>query len=265
MKRLQSEVDKYLRLELVGHMLTDHTWDGFEHSHAFYELIYVFKGPIVLLHDSQQQIIDQGQWLIVPSDLSHCITSSSPSSFMYIGFKTNLADLSCECLRPFQHDRTTAFAVLFSQLNDMVDMVFTQGVAFDTFTPRLLSLMISAISSLQTNESIADPKRVLSNKIKQYIHHNYTKPIRVDEIAAGLYHTPHYLGNVFASVNGCTIKEYALQYKMNQAIVMLQNPSNSIADVAGMVGFESPHYFSKCFKTYFGFSPSSLKNKENLS
>jgi len=262
MKRLQAEVDGYLHIELVGHVLTDYGWGGFDHAHSFMELVYVLKGPVTFRSENVQCSVQQGQFIVIPSDLSHSITAMDPASFVYIGFKTNLVDLSEILLQPFGKDRTADCSILSVRLNDIVEQTFSEGISFDAFTPQLLALMIPAVCSLKTTESSHNPKEVLSNKIKQYIHHNYTKPIRVDEIAAGLYHTPHYLGNVFATVNGCTIKEYTMKYKMNKAIALLQNGSHTITDVANALGFESSHYFSRCFKSYFGFSPSTLRGKE---
>lgn len=262
MNRLQSDVDAYLRLELMGHMLTDQQWGGFEHDHSFDELIYVLKGPVTFRSHENTLTLQQGELLLIPRDLPHSITSAFPSSFLYIGFTTNLVDIKHHVLQPFSKQYTADFALLATHLEDIADRAFHEGTPFSDFSSQVLSFMIPALCSLKTESHEQDPKVILSNKIKQYIKHNYHKPIRVDEIAAGLYHTPHYLGNVFAAVNGMTIKEYALQYKMQKAIMLLQNGERSVTDVAALLGYDTAHYFSKCFKNYYGFSPSTLKNKD---
>lgn len=259
MNRLQSDVDSYLRLELMGHMLTDHRWDGFEHDHSFEELLYVLKGSVSFCTDRQTSAVKQGEMLIVPRDLSHRVTAAVPSSFLYIGFQTNLVDLSRHTLQVLPQDYTGDLTVLAMRLKDMADEAFTKGTPFGEFSSQLLTFLIPALCSLETGSAEQDPKVILSNKVKQYIKHHYQRPIRVDEIAASLYHSPHYLGNIFASVNGMTIKEYTLQYKMQKAIWLLQNSESTVGDIAAMLGYESAHYFSKCFKAYFGFSPSTLR------
>ncbi len=262
MKRMQADVDAFLRLELMGHMLTDQRWDGFEHSHPFEELIYVLKGPVTFSCEEKTLVINQGEMMIVPKDLSHRIVSATPASFLYIGLRTSLLDLLEHSLQPFSKDITADVSILAMKMSDMAEKAFADGVSFADFSDQILVFLIPALSSMCKKRVELDQKRILSDKIKQYIKHNYHRPIRVDEIAASLYHTPHYLGNVFAAVNGVTIKEYAMQYKMQRAITLLQNGNYTVSDVAEMVGYESAHYFSKCFKSYYGVSPSTLKSKE---
>jgi AraC-like DNA-binding protein len=63
-------------------------------------------------------------------------------------------------------------------------------------------------------------------------------------------------------VNGMTIKEYVLQHKMEKAVTLLSKRKQSISEIARLLGYESPNYFSKCFKNYYGFSPTKLHIKE---
>ena len=85
MERLQADIDAVIRLELVGHMLTDHRWDGFEHRHSFEELLYILKGPVSFCTQQQTVLLQQGETLLVPRDVSHRVTATAPSSFLYLG------------------------------------------------------------------------------------------------------------------------------------------------------------------------------------
>ncbi|MBR3844515.1 MAG: helix-turn-helix domain-containing protein [Clostridia bacterium] len=258
MNRLQADLDAAIGIELLGHMLTDTFWDGFEHDHTFDELLYVLKGPVTLLAGEQSHTLNRGDFALVSKGIQHRITSREPASFLYVGFRTNLFHVGLQML---PKNKTAELAVLALELEDMADKALCDGVPLADFSARLLVNLVPALLSLEQGREEPDPKRILSHKVKQYIKENYHKPIRVDEIAAGLYHSPHYVGNVFAAVNGVTIKEYALQYKMQKAIALLQKGEGSVAQIAARLGYDSPHYFSKCFKGYYSFSPSKLPSK----
>ncbi|MBS2211753.1 DUF4242 domain-containing protein [Carboxylicivirga mesophila] len=51
--------------------------------------------------------------------------------------------------------------------------------------------------------------------------------------------------------------ELIKEFKLDNALVMLERQHKTIAEVSFENGFGSPSYFSKCFKKRFGISPSS--------
>ena len=262
MNRTQSQINSVLRIELVGHMITDQSWDGFSHQHDFEELVYVMKGAIVCHCGEKQVALTKGQMMIVLRKTLHQITADEPSSFLYVGFKSNLADLTHCMMQRLDCEQDPNLLVLKTELEEIAQRVFSGNGSFSDYVPQIMSAMIPAIGGMGKAKEEESAKIILSNQIKQYIKHHFQQPIRVDEIAAGLYHSPHYLGNVFSAVNGITIKEYVMQFKMQKAIALLQSDKRSVTEVAALLGYESPHYFSKCFKNYYGFSPSSLKRKD---
>ncbi len=260
MNRTQSQINGMFCLELMGHMLSDNQWDGFVHQHDFDELIYVMKGPIICRCREQSVRLNKGELLLFSANVDHCITADEPSSFLYIGFKTNLADVTPYTMQPLS-DENPYIMLLKTQLDEIAQKVFWGEGSFSDFTPQIMSAILPFINDLCESKITQNSKSILSDQIKQYIKQHLHQSIRVDDIAAGLYHTPHYLGNVFSTVNGMTIKEYVMQLKMQKAFLLLQNKSLSIAKVAELLGFESAHYFSKCFKKYYGFLPSNLKGR----
>ncbi|MBP1994088.1 helix-turn-helix transcriptional regulator [Paenibacillus eucommiae] len=67
---------------------------------------------------------------------------------------------------------------------------------------------------------------------------------------------------LFKQETGMTPKQYVLKMKMKKAIVLLQESKQSITSIADMLGYDSIHYFSKQFSTYYGISPSHLRSRK---
>lgn len=66
----------------------------------------------------------------------------------------------------------------------------------------------------------------------------------------------------FKSIYGNTIGGWLLQYRMNQAAVLLQHQRKlSITEIAGKVGYDSPSKFSIAFRRVMGLSPSEYRNR----
>ncbi len=51
--------------------------------------------------------------------------------------------------------------------------------------------------------------------------------------------------------------QFIREIRLDKALELLKKDQYSIAEIAYMVGFNSPTYFSTCFKEYFGYSPST--------
>ena len=65
----------------------------------------------------------------------------------------------------------------------------------------------------------------------------------------------------FKSVFGTTIGNWILQYRMNQAAVLLKTKRKiSVAQIAGMVGYDSPSKFAMAFRRVMGMSPVEYRN-----
>lgn len=60
----------------------------------------------------------------------------------------------------------------------------------------------------------------------------------------------------FKSVFGSSIGAWLLQYRMNQAAVLLRTQKDvSVAEIAGRVGYDSPSKFAMAFKKVMGLAP----------
>jgi AraC-like DNA-binding protein len=53
--------------------------------------------------------------------------------------------------------------------------------------------------------------------------------------------------------------QFVRSIRMQRALELLQNNSASIAEIAYMVGFGDPSYFTKIFSKHFGYLPSDIK------
>lgn len=61
------------------------------------------------------------------------------------------------------------------------------------------------------------------------------------------------------ALTGMSTAIYIRQVRLEKARSLLRNESLSISDVAYLTGFNTPSYFSNCFKTVYGKSPSQYR------
>lgn len=58
---------------------------------------------------------------------------------------------------------------------------------------------------------------------------------------------------------GITPNEFIRNVKMKYAARLLTETSISVTEVSLMVGFQTPRYFSQCFKRVFGVLPTEYR------
>lgn len=68
----------------------------------------------------------------------------------------------------------------------------------------------------------------------------------------------------FKSLTGMTPNNYIISMKLKHAATLLiQNKDISITEVCDRCGFNSPAYFSKCFKAQYSVAPVDYRKKHN--
>ncbi len=84
-----------------------------------------------------------------------------------------------------------------------------------------------------------------------------------ETFAADMYISSSTLYNKLRALTGQNVVGFINSIRLKEAYHILQtNPKMSITDLSTMVGFNTPKYFSKCFKKEFGFLPSEFSDKE---
>jgi len=105
-----------------------------------------------------------------------------------------------------------------------------------------------------------------SNKAKKvkiildYIEKNYANPaFSINEIAAQMFYSNSYVSRIFKESTGMSPIEYTTSLRMMKAMDYLRSGNYNITQVSYLVGYNSPFYFSKEFKKYFGQTPSEFR------
>jgi two-component system response regulator YesN len=95
---------------------------------------------------------------------------------------------------------------------------------------------------------------------KEYIHNYYhDQELSVKRIAQHLYINQTYLRTMFKKETGMTVSEYITTVRMNEAKDLLLSGNLRLSNISDAVGYNDASYFSKCFKKYYGISPSEYE------
>lgn len=104
-----------------------------------------------------------------------------------------------------------------------------------------------------------DSSSVLVFKARDYVDRHVSEKIEVSDIAASLKVSPGYLMHCFHAEEHITLARYIRKRKVEIAKMMLKNPDNSIADIAGLLSFKSQSHFGKIFAAECGTTPARYR------
>jgi AraC-like DNA-binding protein len=89
--------------------------------------------------------------------------------------------------------------------------------------------------------------------------------LKVDDFGKNLGLSKSQLYRNLKSATGKSPNTYIKDYRLNKALTLLNNQESNISEIAYQTGFNSPAYFSKCFREKFGILPSSYANQKKES
>lgn len=88
---------------------------------------------------------------------------------------------------------------------------------------------------------------------------HYQDPVTLDELSAQANICKRECQRVFKSVLGLTPSQYFEQYRLSLSVSLLLNTRESIIDISGKCGFQSPSYFTKVFHKRYGLTPTEFR------
>ncbi|MDR6240538.1 ATP-binding protein [Aureibacter tunicatorum] len=86
----------------------------------------------------------------------------------------------------------------------------------------------------------------------------------VEKLAADLSISRSQLHRKLSAETGLSSSIFIRNVKLVEARELLELGDKNVSEVSYLTGFSTPNYFSKCFKEYFGTSPSSFVKKFNV-
>ncbi|MEA5081899.1 MAG: two-component regulator propeller domain-containing protein [Dysgonamonadaceae bacterium] len=177
-------------------------------------------------------------------DISHIpfilLTAYNDPKNMYTGYKTG-ADAFLS--KPFDLD--TLLLLIYNQIKqrEQIRMRYQEN---------------SSLSSEEISFSCADEAFLL--KFNAVIEENISNPkLDVAFLSANMNMSRSLLFNKVKAITGMGIVDYTNKQRIEKSIVLLSTTTLNISEISDMVGFSSPRYFSRVFKSMKGVSPSDYR------
>ncbi len=117
-----------------------------------------------------------------------------------------------------------------------------------------LDCLIERVMEYSESKMKENSAAIVEN-VKAYITENLSSDLSLNLVAEKVFLSPQYLSKVFKEHIGMNFSAYVTDIRMEKAAELLLSENISIEAIAGMVGYNTPHYFIKKFKEKYGVTP----------
>ena len=126
-------------------------------------------------------------------------------------------------------------------------------------------LQQASVSPEAPTEEIAMPTNLdneFMQKVTTLVKENLGKDLTVDTLCAGMNMSRTSFYNKIKALTGMAPNDFIRNIRMQEAATLLRSQKYTVAEVADMMGFADPKYFTDTFKKFYGVPPSIYKKSE---
>lgn len=240
-----------------------------------YILIYCVKGQGWYILNSKKCIVKENQLFILPKNSIHSYGANveCPWSIYWVHFK---GDQAYYFAKDFEEPVTISLSndsrkSLRISLFDEMYNVLSQGFEEEQLIYSSICLK-HFLGTFKFLEKLSEGKKVLDNEFGVNIIHlathfmndNIDKNISINDIAKHYGYSSSYFYRLFYNSIGYSPKEYFNQLKIRKACFLLVQTNYKICQIAQMVGFDDPYYFSRMFSKFMNKSPQMYRKENSI-
>jgi AraC family transcriptional regulator, arabinose operon regulatory protein len=216
--------------------------------HDGWELLVVFSGRGVLESDTPVPLGPSIACLIPPR-LVHRERSDAEMDVLWVGLEgTLLDDLPDQVLRL---DQVSGLGAMARQLWLCTERRASPvGVELDGLVRSVLGRALASGSEAPTTGP-----QPLDGSI-EYLHRHYARDLSIADLARRFGCSERHFNRVFRQHTGVAPVRYLRRIRIETARKLMACTSYSVGEVAALVGYDDPAYFSRVFRAETGTVPS---------
>ena len=96
-------------------------------------------------------------------------------------------------------------------------------------------------------------------KAQGFIQENFSKDIRLEDVARAVYLSPNYFSSLFRRVAGSTFRSYLVVKRIEAARSLLAETQLPIKEIVARSGFKNYNYFNRTFTSVCGTTPARFR------
>lgn len=254
-----------LRLRNIGSARYDGDWLSIPHTHNYTELFYIVGG------DGKFQIgdalfpVNANQLVVVNPNVLHTEVSHDAHPLEYIVMGVEGLEL-----KPTK-DQESGFSVFtFSKpdetllcMQNILAELQNHDLEYEAVCRGYMEILIIRLMRRAEFSPVAHPPKPNLNRqcaaVRRYIDAHFKEKLTLEQLALEVKVNKYYLAHAFKAEFGVSPISYMNARRIAESKRLLVESDWSLIQLAAMLGYSSPSYFSQSFHRSEGISPQEYR------
>ena len=243
------------------------TWEN-ESPLENHLLVYCTKGSCRLKIARDEVGMLQEQFCIIPQGFGFRIKTGETDPTIFItcqfnGIKSKILEKDFTVVRdlvPSINNRVANRKMLFDEIfNNLSRGYFNANTHYISFT--FSHLLATFVFASKTSEDIQVEENPVVLKTIRFMEQNIDKKLGLSDIAEEIGYSITYLSTIFRRETNYSPLSYFSHLKVTRSCEYLDQTHLKIKQIAFMLGYSDPYYFSKDFQKKMGVSPRNYRKR----
>lgn len=253
-----------------------------EHSHTFFELVYVMDGTgYQCINQNKFKYHSGHMFLLTPQDC-HSFDIDTTTTFFFLRFNDIYIKASgawkdkIEQLEYILQNVSHQPGCILKNQTDkqlvrpMVDAIIREYVNRDLYNKELIEHLVNTLIVVVARNiakylpsAVGEHTEDKAIDILQYIHKHVYEPekIRAKAISEAFGISESYLGRYFKKHAEVNLQEYITNYRLQLIEHRLKHSDLRVGEIANSFGFSDESHLNKFFKKSTGLSPVAFRKE----
>ncbi len=235
-----------------------------------YQLLYIVSGKAHFYFNGIERIVQAGRMVLIPPRVEQkyeYFGEEKPEVYWVHFTGSDVKNILRKYEIPMDDPifYSGASSVYSSIFKEMINELQTCRTGYE----ELLSMYLQQIFLL-VQRTRQERKPTVTTYIQEemeyarrYFNEHYNEPISIQEYAESRNMSVCYFQRNFKQIVNHTPMQYLLTIRVNNAASLLETTDYSMAEIAAIVGYEDPLYFSRVFRKIKGMSPTEYRKLLN--
>lgn len=240
-------------------------WHSTPHAHSYTELFYIIGG------DGQFQIQEElfpvraHQLVVVNPNVIHTEVSYEARPLEYIVLGIEGLELTIPgseearyCIYSFPADNR-----VLTCMRDVLQEMQDRQPEYQTICMACMDMIMVQLMRHTTVSVTQTQPRFPANRqcaaVRRYIDQHYKENLTLDLLAEKARINKYYMSHAFKREYGTSPINYMIACRLREGQRLLAETDLSLSQIATVLGFSSPSYFSQSFRSAEGISPTEYR------